>query len=167
MTNNNFKKSSWKYKNMTPSERGITIVLPLLPITAVLTLHIIGVIGHTDDHNYIRTYFESFIKSQLSLWIWLAYIFVFSLLYINIKKRHKYYATLSAEELAIIKKQHKKYVIMWGLFVISSPFIGVGITMIEEFVKKSEAIKTALTIIGWLIAGFIYLLVQAETRKRK
>ena len=96
-----------------------------------------------------------------------AYIFVFSLLYINIKKRHKYYATLSAEELAIIKKQHKKYVIMWGLFVVSAPFIGVGITMIEEFVKKSEAIKTALTIIGWLIAGFIYLLVQAETRRRK
>lgn len=167
MTNNNFKKSSWKYKNMTPSERGITIVLPLLPITAVLTLHIIGVIGHTDDHNYIRTYFESFIKSQLSLWIWLAYIFVFSLLYINIKKRHKYYATLSAEELALIKKQHKKYVILWGLFVISAPFIGVGITMIEDFVKKSEAIKTALTVIGWLIASVIYLLVKAETRRRK
>lgn len=167
MTNNNFKKSSWKYKNMSPSERGITIVLPLLPIAAVFTLHIIGVVGHTDDHNYIRTYFESFIKSQLSLWIWLVYIFVFSLLYISIKKRHKYYATLSAEELAIIKKQHKKYVIMWGLFVISSPFIGVGITMLEEFVKKSEATKTALTIIGWLIAGFIYLLVQAETRRRK
>lgn len=167
MTNNNFKKSSWKYKNMSPSERGITIVLPLLPITAVLTLHIIGVIGHTDDYNYIRTYFESFIKSQLSLWIWLAYIFVFSLLYINIKKRHKYYATLSAEELAIIKKQHKKYVIMWGLFVISAPFIGVGITMIEDFVKKSEAIKSALTVIGWLIASVIYLLVKAETRRRK
>jgi hypothetical protein len=166
MTNNNFKKSSWKYKNMSPSERGVTIVLPLLPITAVLTLHIIGVTGHTDGH-YIRTYFESFVKSQLSLWIWLAYIFVFSLLYISIKKRHKYYATLSAEELAIIKKQHKKYVIMWGLFVISSPFIGVGITMIEEFVKKSEVTKTALTIIGWLIASFIYLLVQAETRRRK
>lgn len=166
MTNNNFKKSSWKYKNMSPSERGITIVLPLLPITAVLTLHIIGVTGHTDDH-YIKTYFESFIKSQLSLWLWLAYIFVFSLLYISIKKRHKYYATLPAEELAIIKKQHKKYVIMWGLFVISSPFIGVGITMLEEFVKKNEAIKTALTIIGWLIAGVIYLLVKAETRKRK
>lgn len=166
MTNNNFKKSSWKYKNMSPSERGITIVLPLLPITAVLTLHIIGVVGNTDDH-YIRTYFESFIKSQLSLWLWLAYICVFSLLYISIKKRHKYYATLSAEELAIIKKQHKKYVIMWGLFVISSPFIGVGITMIEEFVKKSEVTKTALTIIGWLIASFIYLLVQAETRRRK
>lgn len=166
MTNNNFKKSSWKYKNMSPSERGVTIVLPLLPITAVLTLHIIGVTGHTDGH-YIRTYFESFVKSQLSLWIWLAYIFVCSLLYISIKKRHKYYATLSAEELAIIKKQHKKYVIMWGLFVISSPFIGVGITMIEEFVKKSEVTKTALTIIGWLIASFIYLLVQAETRRRK
>lgn len=135
MTNNNFKKSSWKYKNMSPSERGVTIVLPLLPITAVLTLHIIGVVGNTDDH-YIRTYFESFIKSQLSLWLWLAYIFVFSLLYISIKKRHKYYATLSAEELAIIKKQHKKYVIMWGLFVISSPFIGVSIIMLEEFVKK-------------------------------
>lgn len=166
MTNNNFKKSSWKYKNMSPSERGVTIVLPLLLITAVLTLHIIGVVGNTDDH-YIRTYFESFIKSQLSLWLWLAYIFVFSLLYISIKKRHKYYTTLSAEELAIIKKQHKKYVIMWGLFVISSPFIGVGITMIEEFVKKSEVTKTALTIIGWLIASFIYLLVQAETRRRK
>lgn len=152
---------------MTPSERGITIVLPLLPITAVLTLHIIGVIGHTDDHNYIRTYFESFIKSQLSLWIWFAYIFVCSLLYISIKKRHKYYATLPAEELALIKKQHKKYVILWGLFVISSPFIGVGITMIEEFVKKSEAIKTALTVIGWLIASVIYLLVKAETRRRE
>lgn len=151
---------------MSPSERGVTIVLPLLPITAVLTLHIIGVVGNTDDH-YIRKYFESFIKSQLSLWLWLAYIFVFSLLYISIKKRHKYYTTLSAEELAIIKKQHKKYVIMWGLFVISSPFIGVGITMIEEFVKKSEVTKTALTIIGWLIASFIYLLVQAETRRRK
>lgn len=167
MTNNNFKKSSWKYKNMSPSERGITIVLPLLPITAVLTLHIIGVIGNNDDHNYIRTYFESFIKSQLSLWIWLAYIFVFSLLYISIKKRHKYYATLSAEELAIIKKKHKKYVIMWGLFVISVPFIGVGITMIEDFVKKSEAIKSDLTVIGWLIASVIYLLVKAETRRRK
>lgn len=166
MTNNNFKKSSWKYKNMSPSERGITIVLPLLPIAAVFTLHIIGVVGHTDDH-YIRTYFESFIKSQLSLWIWLAYIFVFSLLYISIKKRHKYYATLSAEELAIIKKQHKKYVIMWGLFVVSSSFIGVSITMFEEFIKKSEAIKTALTIIGWLIASTIFLLVKAETRKRK
>lgn len=166
MTNNNFKKSSWKYKNMSPSERGITIVLPLLPIAAVFTLHIIGVVGHTDDH-YIRTYFESFIKSQLSLWLWLAYIFVFSLLYISIKKRHKYYATLSAEELAIIKKQHKKYVIMWGLFIISSPFIGVSIIMLEEFVKKSEAIKTALTIIGWLIASTIFLLVRAETRKRK
>lgn len=166
MTNNNFKKSSWKYKNMTPSERGITIVLPLLPITAVLTLHIIGVAGHTDDH-YIRIYFESFTKSQLSLWIWLAYIFVCSLLYISIKKRHKYYATLSAEELAIIKKQHKKYVIMWGLFVISSPFIGVGVIMIEEFVKKSEAIKTTLTIIGWLIASAVFLLVKAEIRKRK
>ena len=71
MTNNNFKRSSWKYKNMSPSERGITIVLPLLPITAVLTLHIIGVIGHTDDGHYIKTYFESFVKSQLSLWIWL------------------------------------------------------------------------------------------------
>lgn len=166
MTNNNFKKSSWKYKNMSPSERGVTIVLPLLPITAVLTLHIIGVVGNTDDH-YIRTYFESFIKSQLSLWLWLAYIFVFSLLYISIKKRHKYYTTLSAEELAIIKKQHKKYVIMCGLFVISSPFIGVSIIMLEEFVKKSEAIKTALTIIGWLIASTIFLLVKAETRKRK
>lgn len=166
MTNNNFKKSSWKYKNMSPSERGITIVLPLLPIAAVFTLHIIGVVGHTDDH-YIRTYFESFIKSQLSLWLWLAYIFVFSLLYISIKKRHKYYDTLSAEELAIIKKQHKKYVIMWGLFVLSSPFIGVSIIMLEEFVKKSEAIKTALTIIGWLIASTIFLLVKTETRKRK
>lgn len=166
MTNNNFKKSSWKYKNMSPSERGVTIVLPLLPITAVLTLHIIGVTGHTDGH-YIRTYFESFVKSQLSLWLWLAYIFVCSLLYISIKKRHKYYATLSAEELAIIKKQHKKYVIMWGLFVISSPFICVSIIMLEEFVKKSEAIKTALTIIGWLIASTIFLLVKAETRKRK
>ena len=166
MTNNNFKKSSWKYKNMSPSERGITIVLPLLPIAAVFTLHIIGVVGHTDDH-YIRTYFESFIKSQLSLWLWLAYIFVFSLLYISIKKRHKYYDTLSAEELAIIKKQHKKYVIMWGLFVLSSPFIGVSIIMLEEFVKKSEAIKTAHTIIGWLIASTIFLLVKAETRKRK
>lgn len=166
MTNNNFKKSSWKYKNMSPSERGVTIVLPLLPITAVLTLHIIGVTGHTDGH-YIRTYFESFVKSQLSLWLWLAYIFVCSLLYISIKKRHKYYATLSAEELAIIKKQHKKYVIMWGLFVISSPFIGVSIIMLEEFVEKSEAIKTALTIIGWLIASTIFLLVKAETRKRK
>lgn len=166
MTNNNFKKSSWKYKNMSPSERGITIVLPLLPIAAVFTLHIIGVVGHTDDH-YIRTYFESFIKSQLSLWLWLAYIFVCSLLYISIKKRHKYYDTLSAEELAIIKKQHKKYVIMWGLFVLSSPFIGVSIIMLEEFVKKSEAIKTALTIIGWLIASTIFLLVKAETRKRK
>lgn len=166
MTNNNFKKSSWKYKNMSPSERGITIVLPLLPIAAVLTLHIIGVVGNTDDH-YIRAYFESFIKSQLSLWIWLAYIFVFSLLYISIKKRHKYYATLSAEELALIKKQHKKYVIMWGLFVVISPFIGVCVTMLEEFVKKSEAIKAVLTIIGWLIAGFIYMLVQAETRRRK
>jgi len=151
---------------MSPSERGVTIVLPLLPITAVLTLHIIGVTGHTDGH-YIRTYFESFVKSQLSLWLWLAYIFVCSLLYISIKKRHKYYATLSAEELAIIKKQHKKYVIMWGLFVISSPFIGVSIIMLEEFVKKSEAIKTALTIIGWLIASTIFLLVKAETRKRK
>lgn len=167
MTNNNFKKSSWKYKNMPPSERGITIVLPLLPITAVLTLHIIGVIGHTDDGHYIKTYFESFVKSQLSLWIWLAYIFVFSLLYISIKKRHKYYATLSAEELVIIKKQHKKYVIMWGLFVVSAPFIGIGFMMLEEFIKKSETIKTALTIIGWLIAGVIYLLVKAETRKRK
>lgn len=166
MTNNNFKRSSWKYKNMSPSERGITIVLPLLPITAVLTLHIIGVTGHTDDH-YIRTYFESFVKSQLSLWIWLAYIFVFSLLYINIKKRHKYYATLSAEELAIIKKQHKKYVIMWGLFVVSAPFIGIGFMMLEEFIKKSETIKSTLTIIGWLIAGVIYLFVKAETRKRK
>lgn len=166
MTNNNFKKSSWKYKNMSPSERGITIVLPLLPIAAVFTLHIIGVVGHTDYH-YIRTYFESFIKSKLSLWLWLAYIFVFSLLYISIKKRHKYYDTLSAEELAIIKKQHKKYVIMWGLFVLSSPFIGVSIIMLEEFVKKSEAIKTALTIIGWLIASTIFLLVKAETRKRK
>lgn len=166
MTNNNFKKSSWKYRNMSPSERGITIVLPLLPIAAVLTLHIIGVVGNTDDH-YIRAYFESFIKSQLSLWIWLAYIFVFSLLYISIKKRHKYYATLSAEELALIKKQHKKYVIMWGLFVLSSPFIGVSIIMLEEFVKKSEAIKTALTIIGWLIASTIFLLVKTETRKRK
>lgn len=166
MTNNNFKKSSWKYKNMSPSERGITIVLPLLPITALLTLHIIGITGHTDDH-YIRTYFESLIKSQLSLWLWLAYIFVFSLLYISIKKRHKYYSTLPAEELAIIKKQHKKYVIMWGLLVISSPFIGVGITMLEVFVKKNEAIKTALTIIGWLIAGVIYLLVKENIRKQK
>lgn len=56
---------------------------------------------------------------------------------------------------------------MWGLFVISSPFIGVSIIMLEEFVKKSEAIKTALTIIGWLIASTIFLLVRAETRKRK
>jgi hypothetical protein len=149
---------------MSPSERGITIVLPLLPITAVLTLHIIGVTGHTDDH-YIRTYFESFVKSQLSLWIWLAYIFVFSLLYINIKKRHKYYATLSAEELAIIKKQHKKYVIMWGLFVVSAPFIGIGFMMLEEFIKKSETIKSTLTIIGWLIAGVIYLFAKANIRK--
>lgn len=149
---------------MSPSERGITIVLPLLPLTALLTLHIIGVTGHTDDH-YIRTYFESFIKSQLSLWLWLAYIFVFSLLYISIKKRHKYYATLSAEELALIKKQHKKYVIMWGLFVVISPFIGVCVTMLEEFVKKSEAIKAVLTIIGWLIASFIYMLVQVKTRR--
>lgn len=164
MTNNNFKRSSWKYKNMSPSERGITIVLPLLPITAVLTLHIIGVTGHTDDH-YIKTYFESFVKSQLSLWIWLAYIFVFSLLYINIKKRHKYYATLSAEELAIIKKQHKKYVIMWGLFVVSAPFIGIGFMMLEEFIKKSETIKSTLTIIGWLIAGVIYLFAKANIRK--
>lgn len=166
MTNNNFKKSSWKYKNMSPSERGITIVLPLLPLTALLTLHIIGVAGNTDDH-YIRKYFECFINSQLSLLLWIAYIFVFSILYISIKKRHKYYATLSAEELTIIKKQHKKYVIMWGLFVISSPFIGISITMFEEFVKKSETIKTALTIIGWLIASTIFLLVKAETRKRK
>jgi hypothetical protein len=167
MTNNNFKKSSWKYKNMPPSERGITIVLPLLPITAVLTLHIIGVIGHTDDGHYIKTYFESFVKSQLSLWIWLAYIFVFSLLYISIKKRHKYYATLSAEELAIIKKQHKKYVIVWGLLVVSAPFIGIGFMMLEEFIKKSETIKTTLTIIGWLIASIIYLLVKADIRKQK
>lgn len=167
MTNNNFKKSSWKYKNMTPSERGRTIVMPLLPITAVLTLHIIGVIGHTDDHNYIRTYFESFVKSQLSLWIWLAYIFVFSLLYISIKKRHKYYATLSAEELAIIKQQHKKYVVLWGLFVVSAPFIGIGFMMLEEFIKKSETIKATLTIIGWLIASIIYLLVKADIRKPK
>lgn len=165
MTNNNFKKSSWKYKNMPPSERGITIVLPLLPITAVLTLHIIGVIGHTDDGNYIKTYFESFVKSQLSLWIWLVYIFVFSLLYISIKKRHKYYATLSAEELVIIKKQHKKYVIMWGLFVVSAPFIGIGFMMLEEFIKKSETIKATLTIIGWLIAGVIYLFAKANIRK--
>lgn len=164
MTNNNFKKSSWKYKNMSPSERGITIVLPLLPLTALLTLHIIGVTGHTDDH-YIRTYFESFIKSQLSLWLWLAYIFVFSLLYISIKKRHKYYATLSTEELAIIKKQHKKYVIMWGLFVVSAPFIGIGFMMLEEFIKKSETIKATLTIIGWLIAGIIYLFAKANIRK--
>lgn len=167
MTNNNFKKSSWKYKNMSPSERGITIVLPLLPITAVLTLHIIGVTGHTDDGHYIKTYFESFVKSQLSLWIWLAYIFVFSLLYISIKKRHKYYATLSAEELAIIKQQHKKYVVLWGLFVVSATFIGIGFMMLEEFIKKSETIKATLTIIGWLIASIIYLLVKADIRKSK
>lgn len=167
MTNNNFKKSSWKYKNMSPSERGITIVLPLLPIAAVLTLHIIGVTGHTDDGHYIKTYFESFVKSQLSLWIWLAYIFVFSLLYISIKKRHKYYATLSAEELAIIKQQHKKYVVLWGLFVVSAPFIGIGFMMLEEFIKKSETIKATLTIIGWLIASIIYLLVKADIRKPK
>jgi uncharacterized membrane protein len=166
MTNNNFKKSSWKYKNMSPSERGITIVLPLLPLTALLTLHIIGVTGHTDDH-YIKTYFESFVKSQLSLWIWLAYIFVFSLLYMSVKKRHKYYATLSAEELAIIKQQHKKYVVLWGLFVVSAPFIGVGFTMLEEFIKKSKTIKTVLAIIGWLIASVIYLLAKADIRKQK
>lgn len=166
MTNNNFKKSSWKYKNMSPSERGVTIVLPLLPITAVLTLHIIGVTGHTDDH-YIRTYFESFIKSQLSLWLWLAYIFVFSLLYISIKKRHKYYATLSAEELAIIKKQHKKYVIMWGLLILSSPFLVIGITMFYEMVKMVEAVKAIITVICWLIAGVIYLFVKANIRKQK
>jgi hypothetical protein len=146
MTNNNFKKSSWKYKNMSPSERGITIVLPLLPITAVLTLHIIGVTGHTDDH-YIKTYFESFVKSQLSLWIWLAYIFVFSLLYMSVKKRHKYYATLSAEELAIIKQQHKKYVVLWGLFVVSAPFIGVGFTMLEEFIKRVKQLKQSLLLL--------------------
>lgn len=166
MTNNNFKKSSWKYKNMSPSERGITIVLPLLPLTALLTLHIIGVTGHTDDH-YIRTYFESFIKSQLSLWLWLAYIFVFSLLYISIKKRHKYYATLSAEELAIIKKQHKKYVIMWGLLILSSPFLVIGITMFYEMVKMVEAVKAIITVICWLIAGVIYLFVKANIRKQK
>ena len=146
MTNNNFKKSSWKYKNISPSERGITIVLPLLPITAVLTLHIIGVTGHTDDH-YIKTYFESFVKSQLSLWIWLAYIFVFSLLYMSVKKRHKYYATLSAEELAIIKQQHKKYVVLWGLFVVSAPFIGVGFTMLEEFIKRVKQLKQSLLLL--------------------
>lgn len=166
MTNNNFKKSSWKYKNMSPSERGITIVLPLLPLTALLTLHIIGVTGHTDDH-YIRTYFESFIKSQLSLWLWLAYIFVCSLLYISIKKRHKYYATLSAEELAIIKKQHKKYVIMWGLLILSSPFLVIGITMFYEMVKMVEAVKAIITVICWLIAGVIYLFVKADIRKPK
>lgn len=166
MTNNNFKKSSWKYKNMSPSERGITIVLPLLPLTALLTLHIIGVTGHTDDH-YIRTYFESFIKSQLSLWLWLAYIFVFSLLYISIKKRHKYYATLSAEELEIIKKQHKKYVIMWGLLILSSPFLVIGITMFYEMVKMVEAVKAIITVICWLIASIIYLLVKADIRKPK
>lgn len=166
MTNNNFKKSSWKYKNMSPSERGITIVLPLLPLTALLTLHIIGVTGHTDDH-YIRTYFESFIKSQLSLWLWLAYIFVCSLLYISIKKRHKYYATLSAEELAIIKKQHKKYVIMWGLLILSSPFLVIGITMFYEMVKMVEAVKAIITVICWLIAGVIYLFVKANIRKQK
>lgn len=166
MTNNNFKKSSWKYKNMSPSERGITIVLPLLPIAAVFTLHIIGVVGHTDDH-YIRTYFESFIKSQLSLWLWLAYIFVCSLLYISIKKRHKYYATLSAEELAIIKKQHKKYVIMWGLLILSSPFLVIGITMLYEMVKMVEAVKAIVTVICWLIAGVIYLFVKANIRKQK
>lgn len=166
MTNNNFRKSSWKYKNMSPSERGITIVLPLLPLTALLTLHIIGVTGHTDDH-YIRTYFESFIKSQLSLWLWLAYIFVCSLLYISIKKRHKYYATLSAEELAIIKKQHKKYVIMWGLLILSSPFLVIGITMFYEMVKMVEAVKAIITVICWLIAGVIYLFVKANIRKQK
>ena len=166
MTNNNFKKSSWKYKNMSPSERGITIVLPLLPLISLLTLHIIGITGDTDDH-YIRKYFESFIKSRLSLWLWLAYIFVFSLLYISIKKRHKYYATLPAEELALIKKQHKKYVILWGLFIVSSPFLGFSFVMIEEFIQKTEVIKSTLIIIGWLIASAIFLFLKADAKKRK
>lgn len=167
MTNNNFKKSSWKYKNMSPSERGITIVLPLLPITAVLTLHIIGVTGHTDDGHYIKTYFESFVKSQLSLWIWLAYIFVFSLLYISIKKRHKYYATLSAEELAIIKQQHKKYVIIWSTVLIITPFLWAVIAIIPYYIYEHETLKSIISGIGVLIVSLICLHAKTEYRKRK
>ena len=53
---------------------------------------------------------------------------------------------------------------MWGLFVVSAPFIGIGFMMLEEFIKKSETIKATLTIIGWLIAGIIYLFAKANIR---
>lgn len=53
-----------------------------------------------------------------------------------------------------------------GLFVVSAPFIGIGFMMLEEFIKKSETIKTTLTIIGWLIASIIYLFVKADIKNR-
>lgn len=81
-----FKKSSWKYKNATPNDRGQLIVMPFIPLQLLLLWHIGGVVA-TVENNYIIRFFECFVRNEYSLILWLAYFIAFFIIYICHKKR--------------------------------------------------------------------------------
>lgn len=82
------KKSSWKYKNMTPSDRGQAIVMSFMPLQLLLLWHIGGVVA-TVENNYIIRFFECFVRNEYSLILWLAYFIAFFIIYICHKKTKK------------------------------------------------------------------------------
>lgn len=161
-----FKKSSWKYNNMTPSDRGQAIVMSFMPLQLLLLWHIGGVFMSVEN-NYIIRFFECFVRNVYSLILWLAYFIAFFIIYICHKKRKKYYCTLPNNELKVVKQQHKKYVIIWGTASIIIPFLCAVITYIQYYIYEHETLKSIIIVIGVLIVSLICLHAKTEYRKRK
>lgn len=161
-----FKKSSWKYKNATPNDRGQLIVMSFIPLQLLLLWHIGGVVA-TVENNYIIRFFECFVRNEYSLILWLAYFIAFFIIYICHKKRKKYYCTLPNNELKVVKQQHKKYVIIWSTVLIITPFLWAVIAIIPYYIYEHETLKSIISGIGVLIVSLICLHAKTEYRKRK
>lgn len=161
-----FKKSSWKYKNMTPNDRGQSIVMPFIPLQLLLLWHIGGVVTSVEN-NYIIRFFECFVRNAYSLVLWLAYFIAFFIIYICHKKRKKYYCTLSDNELKVVKQQHKKYVIIWSTALIIMPFLCAVIAIIQYYIYEHKTLKFIISAIGVLIISLICIHAKTEYRKRK
>lgn len=161
-----FKKSSWKYKNMTPNDRGQSIVMPFIPLQLLLLWHIGGVVTSVEN-NYIIRFFECFVRNAYSLVLWFAYFIAFFIIYICHKKRKKYYCTLSDNELKAVKQQHKKYVIIWSTALIIMPFLCAVIAIIQYYIYEHKTLKFIISSIGVLIVSLICIHAKTEYRKRK
>lgn len=161
-----FKKSSWKYKNMTPNDRGQAIVMSFMPLQLLLLWHIGGVVASVEN-NYIIRFFECFLCNTYSLILWLAYFIAFFIIYICHKKRKKYYCTLPNNELKVVKQQHKKYVIIWSTASIIIPFLCAVIAIIQYYIDEHKTLKFIISAIGVLIVSLICIHAKTEYRKRK